>query len=185
MKHIKIIFTAFVLLAATGFSSAQTKVAHINSAELMKDYPKVQEADKILKQYTDAYSKRISRLEGEILEIQQTLQDSIDYISKAYAELLEQTYRSKYQELNRLHQEYQTKIEQKHTELYTPIIAELKKIISDVAKEKGFDYVLDTAEGGNVIFSNPTFDLMEAVKKRIAEIAAKEAAAEGATGTGN
>ncbi len=184
MKNFKIILAAFVLLTTSGIASAQLKVAHINSADLMQDYKKVQEVEKILQQYREAYAKRINRLESEILEIQKTLRDSGNLISQAYSELLQQTYQEKYQEWERLQQEFQNKMVEKQSELLNPIIEELKGIISEVAKQKGYDYVLDSSEGGNLIYGNPGFDLMADVKKKLAEIAAKDAATQPGQGAG-
>ena len=40
----------------------------------------------------------------------------------------------------------------------------VKETIQKIAKEKGYNYVLDSSEGSGVIFSDPKHDLMEAVK---------------------
>lgn len=183
MKQFKIILTAVVLFATAGVSAAQVKIAHINSEELMSEYPKVKEVEAKLAEYRDAYVTQMKKLESKITKIRMDIQDSAEFYSEAYLELLQTEGQGYVQQYEALQQEYQDKIYQKQNELLTPVIKELKQIIIDVAKEMGYDYVLDSAEGGNVIYGNPSFDLMEAVKKRLAEMQAQEAAGQN-SGTG-
>ena len=58
-------------------------------------------------------------------------------------------------------------MQKKREELYMPIYKKAKTAISDVAKAKGFDYVLDSSEGLGVLVINPANDLMNDVKKKL------------------
>ena len=55
----------------------------------------------------------------------------------------------------------------KKEELYMPIYTKAKTAINDVAKAKGYDYVLDSSEGLGVLVVQPSNDLMNDVKKKL------------------
>ncbi|MEC8739656.1 MAG: OmpH family outer membrane protein, partial [Bacteroidota bacterium] len=69
-----------------------------------------------------------------------------------------------YQELQ---QNAQNDLMQKQQEKMTPIFDKLKEAINAVAKEKGYDYVVDTSEGSGIIYSAPKDDIMLAVKQKL------------------
>ena len=50
----------------------------------------------------------------------------------------------------------------------SPIIEKSKTAIIEVAKEKGYDYVVDTSEGSGIIYSSSKDDIMAAVKEKLA-----------------
>ena len=165
MKKIKILATALVLMASAGMVQAQAKIAHINSAELMEKLPAVAEAQKTLEGETVKYQNLLGTMEKSIKTLEAELQGgTLDEISR---EIKLQEYQdavSRYQKLQTTAQEALAAMQ---TELITPIIADLKNTISSVAKEKGYDYVLDSAEGGIMIYGNESFNLMSDVKKKL------------------
>jgi outer membrane protein len=55
----------------------------------------------------------------------------------------------------------------KKEELYMPIYNKAKTAINEVAKAKGYDYVLDSSEGLGVLMTNSANDLMNDVKKKL------------------
>lgn len=73
-------------------------------------------------------------------------------------------------------QDYQ----RKSAELTAPIMDKAKKGIEAVAKEGGYKYVLDTS-AGNVLYSEPSEDILMQVKKKLDAMPA--AAIPGANGT--
>ena len=60
--------------------------------------------------------------------------------------------------------EYNT--QKKQADLLKPLIDKAKAAIQKIAKEQGFDYVIDATEGGSLILANGK-DLIEEVKKEL------------------
>ena len=70
---------------------------------------------------------------------------------------------------NRIQQFQQTaqkELGQKEMDLYKPIMEKAQKAIQKVAKEKGFNYVLDATTGSGLLVADGT-DLLADVKKSL------------------
>ena len=63
-------------------------------------------------------------------------------------------------------QQAQQDYQRKTAELTAPIMDKAKKGIEAVAKEGGYKYVLDTS-AGSVLYSEPSDDVLMAVKKKL------------------
>ena len=61
----------------------------------------------------------------------------------------------------------QQDLQNEEARVLQPLIDRLRKAIDDVAKEKGYDYVLDTSLGV-VLYSEDGADIMSMVKKKLA-----------------
>ncbi len=57
-------------------------------------------------------------------------------------------------------------VQKKQADLLKPLIDKAKEAIQKIAKEQGFDYVIDATQGGSLILANGK-DLMEEVKKEL------------------
>ena len=57
-------------------------------------------------------------------------------------------------------------MQKKQEDLMKPIYDNVFKVIQEVGKENGFDYVLDSAKNQGVLLANG-FDLMEKVKIKL------------------
>ncbi|MCB0733068.1 MAG: OmpH family outer membrane protein [Bacteroidetes bacterium] len=163
MKIKQLIVIAILLFAGTSWSQAQIKVAHINSSELMDQLPKVDSIKSQLTKLSEQYQKTLDAIEAELTNKQQYWAqfpskdpEVIELRQKEYQDLVNR-YQLKEQEANQ-------KIAEKQEQLLTPVLEEVKETIQKIAKEKGYNYVLDSSEGSGVIFSDPKHDLMEAVK---------------------
>ncbi|MCB9262073.1 MAG: OmpH family outer membrane protein [Flavobacteriales bacterium] len=167
MKLKSLIITAFALFGLSLNSNAQSfKIAHINSQELMDTLP---EADTI--------QMKLEAIQGQYLKILQNLRDQIEQTQNeinntpkndiATLEILNRSLNDLYGRYNDKESEAQNYIAQKQEELLQPLIDKLKKTIQEVAKEKGYAYVLDSSVGGGVIYSDPAHDLMPAVKAKL------------------
>jgi outer membrane protein len=55
----------------------------------------------------------------------------------------------------------------KRKELIEPIQDEIYKGIKALAKEKGYDFIMDKGTNSNILFTNPKYDKSEQVLKKI------------------
>jgi outer membrane protein len=167
MKKITFILLAVMCFAAV--AQAQSKIAHINSSELLDLLPE-----------TDSIQKRLQK---EQEDWQNILQEKKTEATNKYNKLMEiaddpnvsqQVKEIKAKEVENLQIQYQelqqranTALQEKQEELLTPLLDKVKQTIADVAKENGYDYVIDATEGGGLIYSNPSSDLMPLVKAKL------------------
>ena len=151
MKQLKtLVITALLFIGTQAF--AQQKIAHINSAELIKSMPEVVTADKQLETFKaslDADGKTMySEYQAKVTDFQAK--------EKGLSDALKEAKVKEIQDLQKRIEEFQQKagedFEKKRTELYDPILKKAEDAVKAVAKEKGYAYVFDTTQPGIVYF---------------------------------
>ena len=164
MKHLKSILFATTLFFATTFTTqAQSKVAHINTQELVMAMPEMQaassELEKLSKTYQDESKSQVSAMES-VRE-----QDAAEAETKTDEENGKriQELQEFEQNIREFQAQAQQEMQKKQQELTSPVFEKAKNAILTVGKAKGFDYVLDSSEGQGVLFAGGT-DLMQDVK---------------------
>tara|TARA_B100000686_G_C16593221_1_gene864557 strand:- start:541 stop:1044 length:504 start_codon:yes stop_codon:yes gene_type:complete len=165
MRKIKILL--LILCFTLSFAvNSQSKVAHINSTELVSSMPEMNEAKAELEKLAKTYETDIQTMAAE-------LQSKVkQYDAEAAAQTEEENAR-RLQEVQGMEQsirQYQSQAQQelqkKEFDLLKPITEKAQAAIIKVAKAQGFDYVLDSTQGQGVIFSNGK-DLIEDVKSEL------------------
>ncbi len=164
MKHLKSILFATTLFFATTFTTqAQSKVAHINTQELVMAMPEMQNASSELEKLSKTYQEEIKSQVSAMESVRE------QYAAEAETKTDEENGK-RIQELQEFEQnirEFQAQAQQemqkKQQELTSPVFEKAQNAILKVGKAKGFDYVLDSSEGQGVLFAGGT-DLMQDVK---------------------
>ena len=152
MKHLKSLLLAATLIVATSFTAqAQTKVAHINTQELVEAMPEMQSAKSELEKLAKTYETDIQAMATE-------LQNKIKQYDGESATKTDEENGKRLQEVQGMEQsirQYQTQAQQdlqkKEFDLLKPITEKAKNAILKVGKAKGFDYVLDASQGQGII----------------------------------
>lgn len=159
-----------LIVAATGcltFAQAQ-KIAHLRLDSLVSMMPET----KLAKDAAQSYLKGI---ESELGAMQTEFEGKYrDYMEKeaTMSDLLKKNKQEDLQQLQKRIEDFRTQAQQdyqkKYAELTAPIMDKAKKGIEAVAKEGGYKYVLDTSpENTSVLFSEPSDDVLMAVKKKL------------------
>lgn len=165
MKQLKTLAIAIVLFIGTQVS-AQTKVAHIDVQALMTSMPEMKTAQDQMKKIQDTYDKDYKNM---VTEYQTKLQ-KYEQESATAGDALNETRTKEMQDMgNRIQQFQQTaqkELSQKEMDLIKPIMEKAQAAIKKVAKEKGFNYVLDSTTGSGVLVADGT-DLLADVKKSL------------------
>ncbi|MBD3750237.1 MAG: OmpH family outer membrane protein [Sphingobacteriales bacterium] len=165
-KLFKIVLVAGGLLFAGNLVNAQQKIAHINSADLIKLMPETANADKQL----DSFKSSLDA-DGKTMytEYQNKVQD-FQNNQKTLSDAMKDTKIKEIQDMQTRIQEYQQKasddFEKKRSELYDPILKKAEDAVKAVAKEKGYAYVFDTTQPGLVYFDGG-IDIMPDVKAKL------------------
>ncbi|MGX5819978.1 OmpH family outer membrane protein [Chitinophaga lutea] len=167
----KYVIIAFV--AITGFCSvkanAQSKIAHINATALIEAMPETKKAQTDIQAYAatfekdsksliDAYNAKIKQFEEELAK-NPTMSDAMKEVKTREV----QEAQRRIQEFQNVAQE---KIEQKQNEVLKPVYDKARKAIEDVAKEKGYNYVIDSSQG-SLLVSPAGDDILAAVKTKL------------------
>lgn len=167
MKQLKtLLFAAILFFGATSFINAQSKVAHINTQELVAAMPDMKAAQSQMDQLGKTY-------EAEIKELATALQNKMKQYDAEAASQTDEENGKRLQEVQGMEQnirQYQANaqkdMQQKEIDLLKPITEKAKAAILKVARAQGFEYVLDSSPASGVIMADGK-DLMADVKKEL------------------
>jgi outer membrane protein len=159
-----------VLLAAATLAPAQSKIGHINSETIMQTLPEAVDAQKTLDQL-------VSQWEGELQKMQAEWKKKFDDYDRRKLILTDQARADAERELRELDQsiaDYRNKkfgqngeLFQKQNEVMKPIQNKIFKVLEDIAKEDGYDYIFDKSGEILLLYANEKNDLTEKVIARM------------------
>jgi outer membrane protein len=169
MRTLKTIVIALVLsfgLMAT--TNAQSKIAHINSQEFVQNLPSYQSVMTELDQREKTYRKEID----DLLKEAQKTNERYQREAATKTEEENQKRAMELQEMQQSIMEYRQTasedLQKKQEELMRPVLERARQVIQDVAREKGYDYVLDSSLGAGVLMADG-YNLMDDAKAAIGE----------------
>lgn len=166
MKHLKTILLATALCIGTvSFSQAQSKVAHINTAELIQAMPEMKAAQSELESLGKSYQ---ADMQSSITEYQNTVKQ---YEAEAATKTDEENQKrglelqEKQQRIQQFQADAQQDMQKKEIDLLKPITEKARTAILKVARAQGFDYVLDSSQ--NIVIMSDGKNLLDDVKKEL------------------
>jgi outer membrane protein len=166
-KFSKIILAAIVVLFSSS-AFAQLKFGHINSTELIQLMPDTKKADTSLKKFGESLESQLKTMSAEYQTKLQSYQSKRDSLPDAVKGIKEQELQDLGNRIQDFQQTAQESIQKKKEELYGPILKRAEDAIKEIAKEKGYSYVFDTAPGSSsVIYAQASDDLMPQVKAKL------------------
>jgi len=161
MKQLKTFLIAAVALLGFQTINAQTKVAHVDTNEIMSKMPAVLEAQNQLKKLSDTYTAEYKTMVDEY----QAKIKKYDTEAATVTDAVNQTRQTEMQDMGRRIGEYQDTaqkdLQKKEADLMKPITEKVKASIQKVGKAKGFQYVLNA---GDLLLADGT-DITADVKK--------------------
>jgi outer membrane protein len=159
-----------VLAAAVSAASAQTKVAHVNTEQIMQVLPEAIDAQKTL----DAL---VAQWEGELQKMQAEWKRKFDDYDKKKLILSDQARAENEKELRQLDQQiadFRNKkfgtdgeLFKKQNEVMKPIQNKIFKVLEDIAREEGYDYIFDRSGEILLLYANEKRDLTQEVIRRM------------------
>jgi outer membrane protein len=165
----KIIRTfAIIVIAFLGLqTSAQNlKIGYINTSEILKLMPEVKTAQAELEKYSKELQNQSDLLIGEYQKKTEEYQGLPASTSDILKKDKETEIVQLEQRIKKFQEDAQGEVSKKQSELLEPIMKKLQDVIKEVAKEKGYDYILDTSTG-SVIYQNEAYDISSFVKKKL------------------
>jgi outer membrane protein len=160
-----------LLLACVPFLAAgQSKIAHINSESIMQTLPEAIDAQKTL----DAL---VAQWEAELQKMQADWKKKFDDYDKKKLILTEQVRADQEKELRDMDaaiSDFRNKkfgqngeLFQKQNEVMKPIQNKIFKVLEEIAKEDGYDYIFDKSGEILLLYSNDKLDLTQKVISRM------------------
>ncbi len=164
MKKLLITFTVTLgLLLSINRVKAQEKVAYVNFAELVKALPEAADIKAKVDAYSNQYMDQLKAMYTEYQGKGQDFQKQQSAMTDAVRTAKQVELADLQKRMNDYQNEAQQKVAARTDELSKPILAKVRAAIAQVAKEKGYTYVLDASQT-DLIVSPPGDNLGPAVK---------------------
>jgi len=156
---------ALAILSASS-TSAQTKIAYIDTDVLISLMPEAIKVDAELKEYQNSLIQQGQDLQKEADNRANAFVKDSATMTPAMREIKRGEIVKLYQRLQNYEQEAQEKTNQMAQQKIGPIRTKAFEAIKAVAKEKGYGYVLD-ASTNTILVSPPGDDLLPPVKLKL------------------
>jgi outer membrane protein len=164
MKHLKtLLFATALFIGATSFTTAQSKLAHINTQELIKAMPEYKVAQSDIEKLGETYQATI---QTSLKELETKLKQ---YNADAEAQTQEENQKRMQevegmkQSLSQYQQQAQKDLQEKEFNMIKPITEKARLAIEKVATAQGIEYVFEAA--GLIVAKGK--DLMAEVKAEL------------------
>ncbi|GGZ45111.1 MULTISPECIES: OmpH family outer membrane protein [Mesonia] len=167
MKQFRTLLIALsFVFGAVALSNAQdSKVAHINTQELIETMPAYKSAMSQLEKLESTYRADIDDLYKEAQSKNQRYQqEAVNQTEEENAKRAQELQQDQ-QKIVQFQQNAQKELQKKESELLRPVYEKARTSIQKVAREKGYDYVLDSTTGAGGVILADGYDLMADVKK--------------------
>ncbi len=168
MKRVfKVAIVAVCMLIVGNFAKAQSKIGYVNFDELVRLMPEFKTAqtavDAYQKQFIDQLTVMNTEYQAKGKDYQANQATMTDAVRTAK--------QTELADIQKRMQDYQTtaqqSVEAKTNELLKPITDKVKEAVTAVAKEKGYNYVYNSAQT-QFIVAPETDDIEAAVKVKLA-----------------
>ena len=150
MKHLKtLLFATALFIGATSFTSAQSKMAHIDTQELIKAMPAYKTAEAKIEKLGKTYEVQIQNSYKELDAKFKQYNTEAEGQSQEENQKRMQEVEGMKQSLTQYQQQAQKDLQEKEFNLLKPITETAKAAIEKVASAQGIEYVFEA--GGLIV----------------------------------
>lgn len=161
-RHVLLFFALIIPAILVG----QSKIGHINSEQIMQALPEAQDAQRSL-------DNLVAQWESELQKMQSDWKKKFDEYDKKKLILTDQARADQEKALRDLEQsiaDYRNRkfgqngeLFQKQNEVMKPIQNKIFKVLEDIAKDQGYDYIFDKSGEILLLYANEKNDLTQTV----------------------
>lgn len=161
-----------MLMIALGFIalglSAQTKgkFGHLDFAKLYSEMPGQDSIKKVFEEHARALQETFSQMQTEYQSKLQDYQANMASLSNLIRQNKEREIMDIQTRMENFRTQAEEDLQDKEAELTKPIIERARIAVKEVAKENGYAYIFNSAEG-LLLYSDPGDDITPLVKKKL------------------
>lgn len=155
------------LLFSTGTAFADGKIAAIRSADLVKDAPQYKAAEAKMRSEFDKRKADLEAKGKQFADDVKAYQRDGDTMAPDARAKMEKDLNTRQVDLNYAQKKFQEDLGNRDRELTQDLMGKIKSVIDAIAKEKGYDMVMQ-----DPVYVNPANDITDEVLKRLAALPA-------------
>ncbi|WP_421920240.1 OmpH family outer membrane protein [Marinifilum sp.] len=169
--RIKILLFVFIL-NVFGFAvqaQTDTKIGYANVEFIVSKMPEVNTIETELEAANAELKTQLDGMLGEYQRKVQAYEQSVDGMLEAVRKEKEIELTQLQQRIQKFQADAQNSLQQKQAELMNPLFVKIKTAIQELAKEEGFNLILNGQLGGAeiVLFSDDQTDVSDKVLKKL------------------
>jgi outer membrane protein len=165
-KLLKVALIAVCIVFAGNLAKAQSKIGYVAVDAIVDQMPETKAAIKTITDYNKQFIDQLTTMNNELQSKGQAYQAQRATMTDAIRTAKE----SELNDLQKRFQDYQNTAQQqvqaKQAELGKPIIEKVRAAVAQVAKEKGYSYVINASQT-DLVVSPPGDDLAAEVKAKL------------------
>jgi outer membrane protein len=153
------------ILAAAGFAQQGTKIAVVNSQEVLE---KSVEGKKVIARLQDKDKQTqasLAKLDDDIRQLETRLNTQRLTLTDEAALQMNSDLDKKRTDRKRLGEDASRELQELQYRLFNKVQSELLTIIEGIGREKGYDLILDLAKSG-AVYWNPAANITDEVVRR-------------------
>ncbi len=167
MKNFKLFAVAVLLfVGATSFVNAQSKIAHIDTQALVEAMPEMKAAQSQLDKLKTTYDTEIKAMAKELDTKIKQYEGEADTKTEEENAKRVQEVQGMQNNIGAYRNQALQDLDKKQVDIFKPILEKARTAIQKVAREQGFQYVLDSTTGAGLLLADGT-DLLPSVKKEL------------------
>ena len=168
MKHVLNSLVIILLLVAGQVAAAQNvKFGHINSSQLLRIMPEREAAQRQLEREARSLGEELEKLQVEYNNKLQNYIEAQDTLSNVVRQLRERELRELQTRIQEFQMGAQEDLQMREMELIQPIFEKIERVISEVARERGYIYVFDIDANAILYFSDESEDILPYVREKM------------------
>ena len=168
MKKGLFIIALCVLSIATLSVSAQSraKFGHVDFAKLYNSMPGQDSIQRVFENYARSLQETFVQMQNEYQAKLQDYQANMATMSNLIRQNKEREIMDIQTRMESFRAQAEEDLQEKELELTSPIIERARNAVNEVAKENGYTYIFNSAEG-LLLYSDPSDDILPLVKKKL------------------
>jgi outer membrane protein len=161
------LLVAVLAIFTFGSVSAQQKIGHLNSTEILQAMPEYKKMSEDLEKKKGEYAKLMETMYAEYEKKQKEVQEGGDKMTQAVLDVKVSEIKDLEKRISEFEQKAQQDLQKQAEEMMKPLQDKYMKGVKEIAKEQGYSYILDLAAGAVVYYPESGYDVTEAVKTKI------------------
>lgn len=163
MKKLAFLLTLALASFAGPAAAQDVNVVFVNSARIVEEAPQAKAAQEKIEKEFSSRKDEIIAAQKELKSAQEKLERDGAVMSEAERRKLERDVVTQQRELKRSQEAFREDLNLRRNEEFSKLQREAAKAISSIAKEKGYDLVLEAG----VVYASDRADITEAVIERL------------------
>ena len=173
MKEVRSLAVALACLLFSSAVGAELKLAYIDSEVLRQELPEFKSVERQVQRLMQQFEQEATERQSKLLRLQEDFRKQELLMSEARKAEMQVQFEESQRQLQEFTQQKfgpNGELFRKNVELSSPILERINAAIESIAKEDGYDFIFDVANGGVIVYVDPdgynlTTKLLEFLKK--------------------